>query len=125
MYSLISGYWKKITEYRRYSPHNSKMSTSWTAQVRIPQSHLGQRRKQSKVCRKGGTWKGMWNWGEVGGRGTWSGVEWRKRTKVLRSIRKNGNRQPQKTGGCGNTPECTRDLGYIRHSQESKGNAWQ
>jgi hypothetical protein len=28
MYSLISGYWKKITEYRRYSPHNSKMSTS-------------------------------------------------------------------------------------------------
>jgi hypothetical protein len=40
--------------------------------VRMPQSHLGGRRKQSQVRREGGSWKGKWmvvgkSWvGEVG-----------------------------------------------------------
>jgi hypothetical protein len=53
IHSLISGYYisqkrkkKKIhTEYTRYSPQNSKGSTSGSAQVKMPQSQLGERRK--------------------------------------------------------------------------------
>jgi hypothetical protein len=42
---------KKSTEYPRYSPQSSKRSTNWGAQVRMPQSHLGDGRKQSPVGR--------------------------------------------------------------------------
>jgi hypothetical protein len=33
--------------------------------VRTPQSHLGEKRKQSQVRREGGTWEGKWieGWG--------------------------------------------------------------
>jgi hypothetical protein len=37
---------RKSAEYPRYSPLNSQSSTSSMAQVRLPQSHLGGRRKQ-------------------------------------------------------------------------------
>jgi hypothetical protein len=65
MYSLISGYWpqktkqtnktklktkenkKNHTEYPKYSPQNSKSLTRSCAQMRMPQSHLGERKKQS------------------------------------------------------------------------------
>jgi hypothetical protein len=44
---------KKIsTEYLRYNPQNSKRST--IAQVRMPQSHMGGRRKQSQMSGAGG-----------------------------------------------------------------------
>jgi hypothetical protein len=51
----------------RHSPQNSKRSTSWRAQVRMPQSHLGGRRKQSLTSAKAGTWDWMWSGGGVGG----------------------------------------------------------
>jgi hypothetical protein len=34
----------------------------------------------------------------------------RGKTEALKASRKNGNRQPQKIGGWGDLPECTRDL---------------
>jgi hypothetical protein len=43
---------KKSTEYPRYSLQNSNRSTSLSAQVRMPQSHFGERRKQSQVERE-------------------------------------------------------------------------
>jgi hypothetical protein len=49
---------EKSTEHPRYSPQNSKRSTSRRAQVKIPQSHLGKRRKQSQVRMDRGTWEG-------------------------------------------------------------------
>ena len=39
---------KKSTEYPGYNPQNSKRLTSQMAQVRVPQSHMGGRRKQSQ-----------------------------------------------------------------------------
>jgi hypothetical protein len=38
------------------------------------------------------------------------------RTEALRTSRKNRNRKPQKKGGWGEPPECTRDLGGKRLS---------
>jgi hypothetical protein len=36
----------------------------------MPQSHLGERRKQSQMGREGGTWEEKWTgWGVVGGKG--------------------------------------------------------
>jgi hypothetical protein len=55
IYSILSGYYQKSTEYSRYSQQNSKRSTSSSTQVRMPQSHLGGRRKQSQVRREGGS----------------------------------------------------------------------
>jgi hypothetical protein len=93
--------------------------------ISVPQSHLGERRKQSKVGREGGregpgTESGlgpgcgrMWGWSR-----TWSGIRWRKRTKILRASRKSGNRQPQEIGGWGEPPECTGDLGGERTHRE-------
>jgi hypothetical protein len=49
---------KSTDRYPRYSPQNSKRSTSLRAQVRLPQSHLGERRKQSQVEREGGILEG-------------------------------------------------------------------
>jgi hypothetical protein len=46
------------TEYPRYSLKNSKNSTS--AQLRKPQSYLGERRTESQVGREGGTGEGKW-----------------------------------------------------------------
>jgi hypothetical protein len=44
---------------------------------------------------EGGTWEGKWTgWGGGGKRGTWSWIEWGKRTEALRASRKNGNRKP-------------------------------
>jgi hypothetical protein len=90
----------------------------------MPQSHLGERRKQSQVGREGRTWEGKWM-GEGRGRGV--GVEgnliwyWmRKRTEALRASRKNGNQQPQEIRGWGtlqNAPETWE----VKDSQESKG----
>jgi hypothetical protein len=40
-----------------------------------------------------------------------------KRTKVLRTSRKNGNRQSWEVGSWGNPPEYTRDLGGERLSE--------
>ena len=39
----------------------------------------------------------------------------------MRSSRKNGNRQPQEIGGCGDPPECPRDLGGERLSESKRG----
>jgi hypothetical protein len=97
------------------------MSTSWNAQVRTPQFHLGERRKQSQVRREGGTWRES-GWGggvEEGESGMWSGIGWGKRTEALRASRRNGNRLPQEIWGWGNPLECTRDLGG--QTQDSKG----
>jgi hypothetical protein len=59
---------KKKTEKPRYSPQNSKKSTSRSAQLKMSQYHLGKRRKQSKVEREG---KWTWvRWGKWGKRGT-------------------------------------------------------
>jgi hypothetical protein len=46
--------------------------------------------------------------------GTSSCIGRGKRTKALRASRKNGNRQPQEIEGCGDPPECTKDLGGKR-----------
>ena len=54
---------KKSTECPRYSPQNSKRSTSWSAQVRVPQSHLGWWRKESQVEREWETWEEKWTGG--------------------------------------------------------------
>jgi hypothetical protein len=53
MYSLKSGWIldqkkKNSTEYSGYNPQTSRGLTSRKAQVRMPQSHLGGRRKQSQ-----------------------------------------------------------------------------
>ena len=42
--------------------------------MRIPQSNLGGKRKQSQVERKGGTLEGMWVWGGVGVLGAGEGI---------------------------------------------------
>jgi hypothetical protein len=58
---------KHHTEYPRYSPQNSKRSTSWSAQVRTPQSHLGERKKQTQVGREEGPGReSVWGGGSVG-----------------------------------------------------------
>ena len=50
---------KKSTEYPGYNPQNSRRLTSQRAQVRMPQSHLGGRKKQSQEGeRNGETWMG-------------------------------------------------------------------
>jgi hypothetical protein len=65
----------------------------------------------------------------AGERGTWSGIGWGERTKVLRASRKNGNRHPWEIGGLGDPPECTRDLEGERLSglkgRDLRWNAWQ
>ena len=124
MYSLLSGHYthppKKSTKYPRYSPQNSKSSTSWSAQMRMSQSHLGERRKQSQVWREGGTWKGKWM--EWGGRerGTWSGIVWGKRTEAPKASRKNGTRQPQEIRDWG-TLQSAPETWEVRDSQEVMG----
>jgi hypothetical protein len=81
------------TESPRYSPQNSKSSKRWTAQVRMPQSHLGERREQSQVGTEGGKVDRVR--GSVGEeRGTWSGIGRGRGTEALRASRKNANRQP-------------------------------
>ena len=52
---------KENTEYPRYNPQNSRSLTSWRAQVKMLQSHLEGKRKQS--------------WGEEGGR---EGLQWER-----------------------------------------------
>ena len=50
---------QKSTEYTGYNPQNIRRLTSQRAQVRMPQSHLDGRRKQSWVWRREeGTWVG-------------------------------------------------------------------
>jgi hypothetical protein len=44
-----------------------------------------------------------------------------KGLKPLRASRKNGNRQLQEVGGWKDPPECTKDLRWVRDSQDSKG----
>jgi hypothetical protein len=78
----------------------------------MSQSHLGGRRKQSHVGRKGGTWEGEWS-----GR---SGFGWLKRTEALKASRKGGNRQPQEIGGWG-TLQNASETWEVRDSQDSKG----
>jgi hypothetical protein len=71
--------------------------------MRTPQSHLGGRRKQSRVEREG---PGRERSGE---NLTWYCM--RKKDWSPEASRKNGNRQPQEIGGWGDPPKCTRDLG--------------
>jgi hypothetical protein len=81
-----------------------------SAQVRKPQSHLGERRKQSQEV-KGGRERSGWGRGKVkhdqvlGGGG---------RREALRASKMNGNMQPR---GWGDPLECTRDLGGKRLSE--------
>jgi hypothetical protein len=76
------------------------MSPSLSAEVRMPQSHLGERRKQSQVGREGENLEGKWiGWRWVGGRGEPDLVLGEgKNTETLRANRKNGKRQPQEIG---------------------------
>jgi hypothetical protein len=78
---------------------------------------LGERRKQSKVGKEGGTWEGKWTGLEspakVEGREEPDRVLGEgKKLKALRASKKNGNRQPQEIGGwrTPSPPKCTRDL---------------
>jgi len=113
---------KKSTEYPRYTSQNSKRSTSWITQVRTPQSHLGERRKQSQVGMEGGICEGkltsvvveerQWD------RRTWSGIGWGKRTEALRDRRKNGNRQPQEIGGWEGPLQSAPEPWEVRDSQD-------
>ena len=53
------------SEYPRYSPKNWKSSTSWRAQVKMPQPHLGGRREQPfwgerEREREGTGWERRW-----------------------------------------------------------------
>jgi hypothetical protein len=79
----------------------------------MPQSHLGERRKQS------GTWEGKWmGVGKMGRKGKPDLVL--GEGKGLGASRKNGNRQSQEIEGWGtlqNAPETWE----VRDSQESKG----
>ena len=89
------------TEYPGYNSQNSRRLTSQRAQVRIPQSHLRRRRKQSQVRGKEGP---RWERGQGGEKGNmirYSGWGGRNRTEALRLSRKNGNREPQEVGGGG------------------------
>jgi hypothetical protein len=86
--------------------------------MRMPQSTLGGRRKQS------GRTEGGRNLGRRGGRdekGEHDHLLWREdRTEALRASRKNGNRQPWEVGGGEillNVPETWEG----RDSQNSKG----
>jgi len=71
--------------------------------VRVPQSDLGGRRKQSQE----GGGRGVGGKGDrEEKRGTLLGIGWmadwvRNKTEVLRNSRKNGNRQPWELGGGG------------------------
>ena len=47
MYSLISGYYPKSTECPGYNPQTQSLATQ-RSKVRIIQSHLGGKRKQSQ-----------------------------------------------------------------------------
>jgi hypothetical protein len=79
--------------------------------MRMPQSHLGERRKQSQG-------------GEREGPGRESGwaresdlvLGGRKGLKPLWASRKNENRQPQEVESWRNPPECTRDLKVERRT---------
>jgi hypothetical protein len=55
-----------IPKVQGYSPQNSKSSTSQSDQVRTPQSHLGERRKELQVGKVGKTWEGKTWLGEGG-----------------------------------------------------------
>jgi hypothetical protein len=104
-----------ITQYPRYSPQKSKRSTSWRAQVRTPQSHLGGRRKQSQVGREGETW------GKVGVGGEpdlvlseEKGLEYWGPAERMET----GNLRRQEGGGTlQNTPETWE----VKDSEDSKG----
>jgi hypothetical protein len=77
---------------------------------------LGERIKQSQVGMEEGTWEGKWGRG-VGRRGEPDLVlREGKSIEALGARRKKGSRQPQEIGGCGDPPECTRDLGGERLS---------
>ena len=56
MYLVLVYINQKSTEYSGYSPENSKMSTNLRAQVKTPQSHLGERLRQLQEG-EGPTWK--------------------------------------------------------------------
>ena len=65
---MVTNKWifaKNCTEFRGYNPQNSRRLTSQRNQMRIPQSHLGGRRKQSQKW--GGRDRGGDEYG-VGGR---------------------------------------------------------
>jgi hypothetical protein len=84
----------------------------------MPQSHLGERRKQSQGGREGGTWEGK---GTVGWRGEHDQVlGGGNRTEVLRISRKNGNKQPWEVGG-GGTLQNVPETWEVRDSQDLKG----
>jgi hypothetical protein len=57
-----------------------------------PQSHLGERRKQSQVGREGGTWEGNWKKEGREERVTRSVTGRVRRTEALKASRRNINR---------------------------------
>jgi hypothetical protein len=84
MYSLISGYLPKKYRIPGYNPPNSRRLTRGRAQVRMPQSYLGEEESNHRGWGWGDTeggeepgWKkgqggkrgnmiGYWGWGETG-----------------------------------------------------------
>jgi hypothetical protein len=56
-----------------------------------------------------------------GGRRTWSGIGWGKRTEALRASRKNINRKTQEIGGWGYPPPNAPETWEVQDSQDSKG----
>jgi hypothetical protein len=89
----------------------------------MPQSHLGERRKQSQCRgREGPGRESILDEGSWRKRDTWSGIGWGKRTEFLRTSRKSENRQPQEIGDWGNPPPwIPPETWEVRDSQDSKG----
>jgi hypothetical protein len=81
-------------------------------------SHLGGRRKQSRVAEGGRNLVGKGD--REGKRGTWLGMGLGSRREALRASRKNRNWQPQEVGG-GRTLQNVPETWEVRDSQDSKG----
>jgi hypothetical protein len=115
-YVLINKWILTKKKYRipRIQSTELKKLTCQRAQVRMPQCHLGGRRKQSQ----GGSVLGE-KGNRDGKRGTWLVIVW-GRTETQSHSRKNGNRQPQEVG-CGVTLQNVAKTWKIRDCQDSKG----
>ena len=95
MYSLISGYYLEMYRIPGIQSTELKKLKNWRDQVRMPQSLLGGRRKQS--------WRAE-GVSDLGGRGrrkrgTWSVIGVGSRSESLSASRMNVNMQPDDMGG--------------------------
>jgi hypothetical protein len=115
MYSLIIS--QKRTEFSGYNPQTSRRLTSWRAQVRMPQFHLRERKKQSQ--------EGEGRERHLGGKGdregkrkTWSGIRGEEQNWSPEGQQKESKQATLRGRRWGNPLECTWE---VRDSQDSKG----